>query len=1405
MNLVPGSETGTLRRHVDSAQALSSCKRGALLLLALCGLTIMCCLQAAAWAEDAEAASPAVHTRVVEALVYEGPDERVTTEVFADDTDALLTETVEKVDERCGYFSGEGCYHLTTYCLQPSLAGGTDYGIPPGYYARHTLNLDTDMAGHAISSMKYIVGAPAGDVDYKVRLRINSTTFYESDDDSIWSGSLGYVETTFTDLAFPSTSPGDELRWEFVNLSSSDGNLDVPYQWTPDDWYNELCIEAPVAPEICPIEDDTEWEGNYYSGPTPSLFQGTPPVTWSLVTGPAGMTISSSTGRVSWSNPTLSGSPHTITIRATNSVGSDDESWQLTVNAAVPPVIDPILDDTATDGIPYTGPTPTLSEGSPPVTWSLAGGPLDMTIDSSTGVVSWANPTVSGSPYTITIEAANPSGSDTEDWVLTVLPAPPVIDPIEDEYAGEGTPYTGPTPPPTLSQGTLPVTWSLIAGPSGMTIDSSTGVVSWADPTVSGSPHTVIIQAENAVGSDTEDWQVIVGTFAPVPFSDTFPNPSFDPFKWSIISATTIDTVGIAEPSSPYSARLNGMPSGGDELCSVILDLSGPSSAELSYSYQRCGGGDSPETGDDLIVEYKDGSGTWVELERQLGSGSDMSTFVQSVIILPPPAFHSEFQFRFRNIGSASSSSPYDDWFVDNVALDTAPWIVTHPTNQTVSEGTSASFTVSARGTEPLAYQWEKDGSPLSDAGNISGSQTHTLTMDAVALSDAGSYACDVMNDYGSGTSDAATLTVNTPVLSVNVVGSGTVSQDPEPPYHLNDVVTLTANPSPGWSFAGWSGGMSGTDNPDTIIMDGHKNVTATFTQDEYALTVNVVGSGTVDQDPLPPYHLNDVVTLTAVPSPGWFFAGWSGDMAGSANPDTTTIDGPRSVTATFTQDEYALTVNVVGSGTVDQDPLPPYHLNDVVTLTAVPSPGWFFAGWSGDMAGSANPDTITMDGPRSVTATFTQVDFTASPTSGTRPLTVEFTDLSTGTIDSWFWEFGDGYTSTEQNPSHTYYFAGDFNVTLTASGPGGSDSETRTDFIHVDQALPASGDTYKAIVNGVKVTYSKPTCFVCYNEYNETLLIGVWGHESGVLNVIAKEEAPIHWNDSCDIVIDAPDTDINKVIAKGIQDLLDLYICGQVGYVKKFILKDGYVGNTLHYGEAFGLGSDALDPPKKVLIKRGATTAPLLGVEYPELGSLPVCDGDALEMFELPTGLKRKPFEVVLFDAETEDRDEDDSYDEDIKLAELEFDEVEATVETKAAYVVEIGDIKVRYSKPGCVVNETDSGLTIQIADEDGDLLVKCGEDAYLYWGDHCDICIDAPTESISTMILKGRPEMQLYVSGNVGYVNNFKLKYGCVGDTENCGIYSGLGLGNTSLMPPNKILIKWGWTTAPLLGVSY
>ena len=191
--------------------------------------------------------------------------------------------------------------------------------------------------------------------------------------------------------------------------------------------------------------------------------------------------------------------------------------------------------------------------------------------------------------------------------------------------------------------------------------------------------------------------------------------------------------------------------------------------------------------------------------------------------------------------------------------------------------------------------------------------------------------------------------------------------------YDSATVVTLTAIPDSGYFFSGWSGDLSGIANPDSLVMDTAKAVTATFTRipSQFDLTITAV-NGSVQLSPAGGiYDSATVVTLTAVPDSGFTFSGWSGDLAGNANPDSLVMDTAKAVSAIFIP-RFTLNINAA-NGAVQLNPAGGiYDSATVVTLTAVPDPGYAFSGWSGDLAGSANPDSLVMDTAKAVTATFT-------------------------------------------------------------------------------------------------------------------------------------------------------------------------------------------------------------------------------------------------------------------------------------------------------------------------------------------------------------------------------------------------------------------------------------------------
>jgi len=107
---------------------------------------------------------------------------------------------------------------------------------------------------------------------------------------------------------------------------------------------------------------------------------------------------------------------------------------------------------------------------------------------------------------------------------------------------------------------------------------------------------------------------------------------------------------------------------------------------------------------------------------------------------------------------------------------------------------------------------------------------------------------------------------------------------------------------------------------------------------------------------------------------------------------------------------------------------------------------------------------------------------FTGSPLSGTSPLTVAFTNSSTGSITSYAWTFGDGTTSTAASPNHVYAAAGVYTVKLTVTGPGGSNTQTRSNYVAVAAPPGSSASTNVARASTGAVASASSTYNASYS-----------------------------------------------------------------------------------------------------------------------------------------------------------------------------------------------------------------------------------------------------------------------------------------------------------------------------------
>ena len=181
---------------------------------------------------------------------------------------------------------------------------------------------------------------------------------------------------------------------------------------------------------------------------------------------------------------------------------------------------------------------------------------------------------------------------------------------------------------------------------------------------------------------------------------------------------------------------------------------------------------------------------------------------------------------------------------------------------------------------------------------------------------------------------------------------------------------------------------------------------------------------------------------------------------------------------------------------------------------------------------------------------------FVANITYGTPPLTVQFNDTSTGSPTSWNWIFGDGGTSTLQNPVHTYTSTGTYTVALTATNAAGSDTKTVANYITVNAAsgvdnvgiyrdgvfsrngatdiayglstdTPVVGDWNGDHISEVGVYrggvfYRKDATDIVYGLSTDTPVIGDWNGD-GMSEVGVYRDGVFYRKDATDIVYGLP------------------------------------------------------------------------------------------------------------------------------------------------------------------------------------------------------------------------------------------------------------------------------------------
>jgi PKD repeat protein len=226
---------------------------------------------------------------------------------------------------------------------------------------------------------------------------------------------------------------------------------------------------------------------------------------------------------------------------------------------------------------------------------------------------------------------------------------------------------------------------------------------------------------------------------------------------------------------------------------------------------------------------------------------------------------------------------------------------------------------------------------------------------------------------------------------------------------------------------------------------------------------------------------------------------------------------------------KYSIDIDIIGSGTINKNPnQEKYNSNVDVELTAVSSSGWKFDYWSGDLSGTINTATITMDSDKYVTAKFIKKSTGVGGSSGSKqginivevieevqeniPPVADAGDHSEGFVNSeiifdgslsydtdgeiveWNWDFGDGSIGTGESVSHVYSKSGVFTVLLEVIDDDGATSQSEISLVVINPNKSPSSPVINGpivVKKGISYTYSVVATDENEDLINYTLYLG--------------------------------------------------------------------------------------------------------------------------------------------------------------------------------------------------------------------------------------------------------------------------------------------------------------------------
>jgi PKD repeat protein len=318
--------------------------------------------------------------------------------------------------------------------------------------------------------------------------------------------------------------------------------------------------------------------------------------------------------------------------------------------------------------------------------------------------------------------------------------------------------------------------------------------------------------------------------------------------------------------------------------------------------------------------------------------------------------------------------------------------------------------------------------------------------------------------------------------------------------------------------------------------------------------------------DPISPYYINTTMIAEDTDAAGdqnvfiTKSAGWCGDMMGTNALNTTYSTPPGTTGYSHAYAHYNKGLFIYNGLDID-------YLGSESDPTANTGEGYLAKIWLLELGQTwDNVTGTTVCGlpceapipPPTPVCVAPTAEFSATPITGLAPLRVQFTDMSTGTVTSWLWDFGDGKTSTAQNPTNTYMKEGKYTVSLTVSGSCGEDTETKVNYIIVlsERVEPASLSCSGLYISPQQV---KPG-----DEVTISINVANSGGETGSYNAVLYINGAVETSQSVSVAGGTSKNVIFKV-TKSDAGVYDVSICGQSGQFT--VVHTGWFGGGLGTG----------------------------------------------------------------------------------------------------------------------------------------------------------------------------------------------------------------------------------------------